>query len=237
MAGFRDAMAPSRYPPSALFRSGFDGNNLADTAPQQESATSKMKGKSKPGYRSSSSIPQTCSLFKLPGEIRNMIYRLVLLKESAIVVTPTGYDRSGGLLVTCKDLRAESICIYYAENDFTHIVEKFNSEPLMRFCSGVQAIEGPSICCNITFRRYWSRPLHWRNLMAWLEAYHSQKICLGFHSPQHLSTTGRTEMRAYLVGTMFETALKMRQQPWAFVKDILEVHRPSLALIDSRWNE
>lgn len=50
-----------------------------------------------------------CRLLELPGEIRNRIYRLVLVishDRHLIAVTPSGYDRSG-LVQTCKQIQAE----------------------------------------------------------------------------------------------------------------------------------
>ena len=62
-------------------------------------------------------MPSNSALFGLPGELRNRIYRLVLLVEGSIDVD-SGCIPEPALLVVCQQLRREGIYIYYTENQF-----------------------------------------------------------------------------------------------------------------------
>lgn len=63
----------------------------------------------------------SCRLLKLPSELRNHIYRLVLHRDNTILIDSTGYQRDG-LLSTCKKVRRGATKIYYYENDFEMIL-------------------------------------------------------------------------------------------------------------------
>ena len=59
-------------------------------------------------------------LLSLPGEIRNKIYRLVLVSDPdwAITIKPAHMRRQRSLLKTCYQIREEASQIYYGENIF-----------------------------------------------------------------------------------------------------------------------
>ncbi|CZT15895.1 uncharacterized protein RCC_01734 [Ramularia collo-cygni] len=79
-------------------------------------------------------ILQRSRLCKLPAEMKNAIYRFVLIEQDLIHVTASGYSRNGGcILATCKEIRVEALGIYYDENKFLHFISKFDSTPLVRF--------------------------------------------------------------------------------------------------------
>jgi hypothetical protein len=61
---------------------------------------------------------QNSPLLKLPGEIRNNIYRLVLVSSKTVPVKPS-LCRQRSLLQTCYQLRDEASKIYYSENTFS----------------------------------------------------------------------------------------------------------------------
>ncbi|CAK4034157.1 Hypothetical predicted protein [Lecanosticta acicola] len=77
---------------------------------------------------SSSSDSGKCKLLELPAELRNDIYRLVLVPEddAAVDIDANGYDRPG-LLSTCKQIYYEARKIFYAENKFMFLVAGFDA--------------------------------------------------------------------------------------------------------------
>ena len=58
-------------------------------------------------------------LSKLPGEIRNSIYRLVLVSSNTIIIKASTIRRQRSVLQTCHQVREEASKIYYGENTFT----------------------------------------------------------------------------------------------------------------------
>ncbi|KAF2161601.1 hypothetical protein M409DRAFT_27996 [Zasmidium cellare ATCC 36951] len=92
-----------------------------------------------------------CRLWKLPGELRNRIYRYVLIQQedatgdSMVNVEANGYDRPG-LLSTCKEIRREALKIYYYENTFHVQIKNFNSAPLVEWKNHYMAKPGGRTC-------------------------------------------------------------------------------------------
>jgi hypothetical protein len=58
-------------------------------------------------------------LSMLPGEIRNEIYRLVLLSSDVIVIESSTVRGQRSLFQTCHQIRKEALKIYYCENTFS----------------------------------------------------------------------------------------------------------------------
>ncbi|KAK3707637.1 hypothetical protein LTR37_011985 [Vermiconidia calcicola] len=63
--------------------------------------------------------PQISALVnKLPAELRNHIYRLVLVRSQKIGRTYCALLSEPALLATCRQIRTEALAIYYSENVF-----------------------------------------------------------------------------------------------------------------------
>lgn len=73
-----------------------------------------------------------CHLLNLPGELRNRIYRYVILDDDEIEVTSKGPGEPA-LLRTCTEIRQESIGLYYCENEFDLRIEHWNGLALLPF--------------------------------------------------------------------------------------------------------
>lgn len=65
-----------------------------------------------------SSTPTQSPLFKLPAELRNTVYRLVLTGEGPLTVKKDEIGNLMALLRTCKQTREEASSIFYSENRF-----------------------------------------------------------------------------------------------------------------------
>jgi hypothetical protein len=56
-------------------------------------------------------------MFKLPGELRNHIYRYALVAPAQIEITKNNWQQPA-LLQVCHQIRTEASTIYYMENNF-----------------------------------------------------------------------------------------------------------------------
>ena len=67
-----------------------------------------------------SNIPRTTSSFveRLPPELRNRIYRLVLVANEPVNVVESEINCYTALLKTCRQIRSEASQIFFAENKF-----------------------------------------------------------------------------------------------------------------------
>ena len=95
--------------------------------------------------------PQT-HLLGLPGELRNRIYRYVLVSDETIHIDPDCFQQPA-LLRTCTQVRNETSSIYYKENDFEFEVLEFNISALMSWWqhgrSHYQVAPPPASYCEI----------------------------------------------------------------------------------------
>jgi len=67
-----------------------------------------------------SSGPQQSPILKLPPELRNAIYRCVLISDTPIDVSERNENLTPCyLLATCRQIRAEASKMYYSENTFS----------------------------------------------------------------------------------------------------------------------
>ncbi|KAK4610749.1 hypothetical protein CLAFUW4_13990 [Fulvia fulva] len=112
-----------------------------------------------------------CFFLKIAGELRNRIYREVLLQPAPIDYGDKGYIRPA-LLNTCKAIRSEALKIYYYENSFHTDVWAYNASGMYRFRTSLEPIgvnyekieEMTTTCFDLA---------SWSNLMEWLRQYHA----------------------------------------------------------------
>lgn len=84
----------------------------------------------------------TCHFFRLSAELRNHIYRAVLVEKENIPIDTGGNPRAGkvdtfaqpGILQTCTQVRQEACSIYYLENSFTFELRNLDTNKLICFC-------------------------------------------------------------------------------------------------------
>lgn len=116
-------------------------------------------------------------LLGIPGELRNQIYRLILVQDDPIKLTPTDHEQPA-LLRTCKQIRDEATSIFIEENQFSH--EIISCEPIIpKLDSGYWLWndygEGkrPRVQASLT------RLPVWANLIEWIEGwYHDERSAL-----------------------------------------------------------
>lgn len=118
---------------------------------------------------------QKLTLFHLPAELRNRIYRYALVTPNAngeTIVDHTNYAQSA-LLRTSRQLRHEASPVFYFENVFRFACPDFDCTTLVSF--------------SRHYRRYWSSPRAgkfkfeiggqkrcWKNLERWCRLVHAR---------------------------------------------------------------
>ena len=108
---------------------------------------------------------QTAPLFKLPAELRNSIYELVLRNRYKIHVEK-GLSLPP-LLATCSKIRDEASSIWYRDNKFIAGVKNCNATTLNAFSEHA---------CTVGQRDYFQIGIalmgspNWKNLVQWCEA-------------------------------------------------------------------
>ena len=180
-----------------------------------------------------SSPTERPTLLKLPGELRNRIYRCALLESTTLLVTSRGHVELGLLLVS-KEIQQESVPIYYLENRFLAVAEAYDGTASVMWPNRLNILQkqyGVQYCIyNIQLGDPQQTP-NWPNLKEWLEIVHSRKYP---HTVRTSLGNSDTILRMLLT-TMFEVVLVMSGKPWSQVEGLLEHHHQMLVKLDQRW--
>ena len=172
-------------------------------------------------------------LLELPGELRNRIYGYVLV-DDIIKLDSTGHTEPE-LLHTCKQVRKEAIRIYYAENRFEILVPDYDSSLLLQWSrKAVQLAldHNVYVVCRI-FCQHHPQP-DWPKLLLWLERVFANSIPHSCRHPPSQAPSG-TSVEGLVVGGMFHLVRTSQNQPWDYVKKLLEEQRLILIALDGRW--
>jgi hypothetical protein len=118
---------------------------------------------------------ESSPLLRLPAELRNDIYRLVVVSPNAIRVGVTGFSEPPILSVS-KQIRRETSVILYAENNFDVDIYNYDITSCQKWNEKLRAA-------------HWRHELHtcngfhgsfvhattpnWANLLAWMKLNHA----------------------------------------------------------------
>ncbi|KAK5127474.1 hypothetical protein LTR85_006813 [Meristemomyces frigidus] len=176
-------------------------------------------------------------LFKLPGELRNRIYREVLVERQRIVIGGTGIAEPL-LLLASKEIRNEAITIFYTENAFRVTVQDYNSDPCLPVTRMIRRVEEEhriTVKCCCTSCRAWLNP-NWPNLIQWLQRYHGGSVLQDISPPERLLQRPVETSTSLLVpGGMFRIVDGMVGKDCEEVKAVLLHQRFILRRLDERW--
>ncbi|KAI5361512.1 hypothetical protein Slin15195_G126270 [Septoria linicola] len=188
-----------------------------------------------------SSAVDTCYFMELPGELRNRIYRFVLLQPEDIPVTSSGYERPS-VLATSKTIRSEGLKIFYLENAFSIFVHNFDCTEIYRFSQQVKRfklkVSEEESDVNIHFWTNWAQP-NWPNLLLWLKRYHARQLDSWPAHPMLAESASVEDHGEYgVVASMAVVADMLRtKQKWSVVENILKAQHPSLLAYNDGWAE
>ncbi|KAK4610170.1 hypothetical protein CLAFUW4_14019 [Fulvia fulva] len=179
--------------------------------------------------------PPQCFLFKIPGELRNRIYREVLVKDEHIKYDASGYQRPA-LLATNKEIRAEAMSIFYYENTFMHDVDHYDSSAMMKFDELLLGMNLDRRRMMIQNGVTYDQP-SWKNLIMWLSRFHAKAMSRCPGPALFKKEMGMTRSARYFIGGMFDTVEKMVGVEFEVVLGLMEIWRPALAAFDKKWEQ
>lgn len=164
--------------------------------------------------------------FKLPPEIRTIIYRYSLVQARPAKITKRSGIPEPGLL--SKIIRFEAASIFYLEN--THETNISNSEPAMYVVlhRKLTAIHG-SRKWTVRHRPYGKNIRNWPNLRKWLILHRKHKAIEVFR-------TFRSPPEAAITKSMFDMAKLTRSESSdAKFEKLVDSMRPSLVAMNAEW--
>ena len=177
--------------------------------------------------------PNLPPLLRLPGELRNEIYRYVFVSSPPVRVAADGFEESRFLLA-CKQIRMEGIKIFYAENSFLVPINDYDSSTLLKwskFAQGIQQKYAIKVKCACPLN---GQTPHWENLKLWLKrAYYAADFEMKIVSPAKLPAHASTQL--LVIGGMFKIVEGMLSIPWEKIEPVLEAQHCILVRLDPRW--
>lgn len=167
-------------------------------------------------------------LLNLPGELRNLIYEYATYTDVKCQITKANGIPEPALLMTCKRIRKEAMCIYYASN--TAVLESiaFDAAAERLYFRKYEVLLTDHDFELATPGMKFAGPPNWTNLKGRLRSYH------GGHS---FVTSSDTRLPPALIVAfgMMRAVMAMQARPWEEVESILESLRAGLVAIDSIW--
>ncbi|EME85004.1 uncharacterized protein MYCFIDRAFT_83051 [Pseudocercospora fijiensis CIRAD86] len=174
----------------------------------------------------------------LPGELRNLIYRMALVTDTPTIITSSGYSRPA-LISVNKEIREETAGIFYFENRYLVDTPRFSVSILRRFVRILITFYKQGWKIKAKVNAFTSdRTPHWSNLMEWMRQIHLKQVPNSIPTPDWLwqhgfGRFGHQEVN--VLSVMFKTAHDMEGVEWEMVKKVLGNSRMLLGMADARW--
>nr|OQO24473.1 hypothetical protein B0A51_07203 [Rachicladosporium sp. CCFEE 5018] len=168
-------------------------------------------------------------LLRLSGELRNVLWRLVVIQEDHVPYTNTGVEEPG-LLLVCHATRSEAASIFYLENKILAHVPSYDPTSLVLLKQRFLALDlttADHSCIELSI----GGAADWSNLQKWLKLIFTNALR---RKPTYDSQT--TVQESIIVG-MFRmvTAMRGQEMSWKLVASLLEDQRRTLALLRPGW--
>ena len=175
-----------------------------------------------PTYNALTQRPQT-GLFKLPAELRNRIYSLVLIENDTIDVDPL--LSLPAILGVCRQLRLETLQLYYSSNDFRILARNCDGTLMHKWVEHWSKMPGKK-CVSFNV----CGALDWTNLEVWLFWRWEHKFVFVHHNLDlHSGGCNKAILAAHnLLGHFLD-------QPWSEFKEAIENLRLVVLAYDSSW--
>ncbi|KAK6431015.1 hypothetical protein LTR95_012829 [Oleoguttula sp. CCFEE 5521] len=172
------------------------------------------------------------SLFKLSGEVRNMIWRCALhlsLDDNEYI--SYGFGKDG-----IREIQQETAAIFYLENEYDINCTGFKSEPLMALTRRFKTLKLSMATMlqehpNAVYVD--ADPVSWSGLMLWLERYHNSSV--GLPSGPNFDPSSGFDTESSAMKAMFEMVDDLRHVEWGVVESVLGRQRPILIGCYADW--
>ena len=163
-------------------------------------------------------------LSALPGEIRNMIYKMVLELDSNIVITALPFPEPA-LLRTCKAIRKEASSIFYRGNKFEVDCPNWDCAIYRKYYNRLHRELGATHEVTTYWINTGSRTSR-ANLVQFLRAVHDRETPVGLHYPGYRDTG---------IAGAFELVRRMEALEWGTVSKVLEIYLDEVAKANVGW--
>ncbi|KAI5367235.1 hypothetical protein Slin15195_G023630 [Septoria linicola] len=180
---------------------------------------------------------QDCPLLLLPAELRNRIYRFVLVVDGSVPATERDWEdaieitqvlRIPALLSTCKQIRKEAAGIWLFENCLSICIDNCDSTLLSRFCALRLSLLPAHKGSNVNIYEL-SGGLDWPNLMRWCRKIHAREL-------GHLNLMPSESPNAWdVVVTATIITVMSRGRYWTRCEAALASYRKVAGMTDARW--
>lgn len=119
-------------------------------------------------------------LFKLPAELRNMVYRYAIVTDDRVLINKSLGIPEPGLFSACKVLRSETLTMFHLENKFTCVSRDYDPAVVLLVC---RKFQNPSLAASLRKVKSIDMEIHhyglrdWKNMVAWLHFCHQGACC------------------------------------------------------------
>ena len=226
---------PARRAPSATEAESETG------APSETAALSEEAGAppetSPPGEGSHdipseplTTAPPIEGFFDLPGELRNRIYRLVLIQNKSIKISKGNFTEAP-LLSVCRQIREEATSIFFFENEWSLDLKDWDHSFRFAFLDHIKARLGIDDDADIDWVWRNSGDMYNKtNLLRFIKMLHENQSVPGFcYMADHYSPA-----TAALTGA-FEIAKRMKKCSWKDIERVLDIYLHEVAKKKSGW--
>ncbi|KAK5731994.1 hypothetical protein LTR17_010947 [Elasticomyces elasticus] len=170
--------------------------------------------------------PGAWTLLTLPPEMRNRIYREVLVEGDIYIYTHSRFlPIEPALVRVCRQTRDEALAIYHKENVFVFDINENNARNLINWCKSALRRKDGEIAFEVAHSQNWS------NLAVWARAVFEGKCDM----PELSRGSGHgSDPAAYHV---LEVVSKFKECHigWETVDAVLKQLRMALAVGNRMW--
>jgi len=173
-------------------------------------------------------------LFKLPPELRNMIYRYAIISNTELPISKSHGIPEAPLLQVNKLIRSETYELFYLENKFTCVVHNYDPASLMlshRRWQALYQIPGTSLNADtgtISIDLQGNR--NWDNLVAWFRFVH-EVACCGMHAMPD------DDAEQSLMTGLFKMIMHGPEMDLSALDFLLESTRPTFVNLHKDWGK
>lgn len=169
-------------------------------------------------------LVKRASFMGIPGELRNIIYRLAVLTKRIIIVRETYVEP--GILRTSSKIRKEALSIYRHENKFKLHVWHHKLEPQ----PGHWVLSLSDYDTAFHGRKSWSNFKAWLHLLWQRVTYQQKGVGRRIQQFQSLDIPRRN----FVVRTII--ALGRDGVPWTTIEKVLEAYKDD-TMVEAAWED